>query len=867
MATYRDPFREVGAGFQRGTDALAEGLLRAREERIRQQDIQTQMGMRAEDIAREGQYRQDDLNRREGSTAIAQANAQLEAASTKLARLNALPLEQQEQYGATRADLERTIERLSQVVAGGEQFAAGMMRTLNQERTTAGMPAIPALIGQASGQASVGERRLSADETLRAANSQELRELQAQLNGLNPESITAASTLHTIVTRVRALQNAPLMPGDEEYAAAALASVEDALERIQSDPAFEQLWRNYLLRDAASTDRAQAEAVGADIENELRRLAVATGEQALERGEVDIARARLDIEQAQEVITGMRFDNYSQAFEAWSQFGAIHPDYRSELLAQFGGDEEAMEARSRSNFNRWQQAEEDRAGLLGIEVRRGEQLLDLGAYELESAEYARTRRTMDAVMASFDNWQERIASMVVNGDRSRLMHLETVLAGEGMLDPQLYASLVEAGITDEYLRSVIDEAGENAYFRDKSREVAVALANAEVRSALATGQQTSASARTIIAQSLTPDEIDGWFYSLTREEREALGGESVLAGMKRESRTAAFLSGEPQRQHAYQQASAIMATLPRNEAEAEEMAQAVYNVLIRAEGIGEEFAEAMFRGVQGLWDRDSAEWEMEIERHKMAMDLIRAQIAELNARAATAGQSAASLDPTMFNALRQGLAEERQSWQTQSDMLLTRMEQSECVVTEFGSSVEFGRRITSRGANAGSDECRMLTIQYEGAQNIVQQVGTDMAMLNFGMSGGAVGGARVPQFPQETPLPGDDEGQPARDWGDAGDGTDIPPPVPPPPGEGRTPDGDYTAATHVNPEADWRGASNAGLAPRHVMTQMANDIIEGFATWGQFDSWAEGMGYSDTQASMIRREIEAIIQVYGGMRD
>jgi hypothetical protein len=100
-----------------------------------------------------------------------------------------------------------------------------------------------------------------------------------------------------------------------------------------------------------------------------------------------------------------------------------------------------------------------------------------------------------------------------------------------------------------------------------------------------------------------------------------------------------------------------------------------------------------------------------------------------------------------------------------------------------------------------------------------------------------------------------------------GGGVPPPPPVPPPPGQGRTADGDYTSATHYDPNQDWAGASNAGLAPRPVLMQMANDIREGIGNPGQFREWADGMGYSDGQRELIWREIQAIIAAHGGMRD
>lgn len=840
MSDYRDPLREAQTAWQQGTQGVIEGLSKRYGETLRQDDIK-----RADTI------RTDDLARREGATAYATASQQLQQASEQLARLTALPPETQQQYAVTMAQLNTRIGELQNVVTAGERFAADMLR--NMQGANQALPPVPALIGQAAGQAGAGERILAGEQTTRQANSNDLRAIRAELSldGIDPTDPTVAFRVHSAVARAQALAEKPVMPGDEQFAQETVAMAKHVLEVLRTEPMYEQLWRNYLLRDQASTDQAVATATAVDLENDLRRQSATLGE--------------VTIDQARTTLAGMEIANYETAFDLWNRTGVIHPNYSDSLLRQFGGDTAQLEARSIGNFDRWQRMSAAQEELLNIDLRLGElnvqggvlglstaataegravethaRLMRMQDLQLGAEEYVQNRRTMQSVLDAYDNWAERVASMVVNGDLPRLRHLITVADAGGLLDGDLYASLMEGGVTGDYLRQLVSEASANEAFRNHSRDVATRLATLEVRSAVATGQQVSATARTVVAQTLDPDEVEAWFYSLTREEREAMGGEVMLSGMRREARVGAFLSGEPMRQQAYQQASAIMATLPRNAAEAADMANAVYLVLTEA-GIDEAFAEAMFSGVQGLWDRDRTRFDMELELHKFNMRLIEAQIAEAWARANK--KDGEGMDATQMNALRQVYAEERQHWQTIADMTVSQMEQGGCVVV---SSRDFVTGLTrhDRGPNAGSTECQALTSDYDSSQTIIRNIAGYVAAL------GGSGRRDAPTFypsPQGAPGPAD-TGNPNDTYGAWRDVEPAPPPA--------------------EQSARYRGASEAGIFTRPQLQAMATDVEGGVGTLAQLRSeLVNNVGLSETQADAAIAEVRGMLPFGYGIDD
>lgn len=204
---YRDPLRGLAEGAQTGMEGIASGLLRAREERLRQGDITRVERQRQGDIERERANVMDGLARNQAQIALTQVQSTL----SELDRNRPTEADDLTEYNSLRSALLQYADQMTAVLRAddGRAWTAWMAASNGQvpiqragetltmaipgregEVTKGGQPAttmvsMPALVGVASGFGAAAAKDDEARRQARVANGERVAEQYGWLTNID----------------------------------------------------------------------------------------------------------------------------------------------------------------------------------------------------------------------------------------------------------------------------------------------------------------------------------------------------------------------------------------------------------------------------------------------------------------------------------------------------------------------------------------------------------------------------------------------------------------------------------------------------------------------------------------------------------
>lgn len=182
-----------------------------------------------------------------------------------------------------------------------------------------------------------------------------------------------------------------------------------------------------------------------------------------------------------------------------------------------------------------------------IQIKQGEQNIELGEFMKEDREYIRGRRGWENSIKDRAALDEVITSAVANGDDKELDHLMNVLAGGGAVSPDLYQGLMSAGVTLETLEESYGDALNSNEWREKKHSLDMTemkLAEDQLFRSTTLNELELASAQGAyadqVAHQMTPAEIKAALAdprsSLSQFRSSGVLSESTISNMKTNSR-------------------------------------------------------------------------------------------------------------------------------------------------------------------------------------------------------------------------------------------------------------------------------------------------------------------------------------------
>lgn len=887
MAEYRDPLRSASEGFGLGLEGLVQGLMTARQERLRQEDIarereniewqrwwmETIEGQRQEE--RTEDILRDDAQRAEDQALTADANARNAAAadlqaireaaarlqgeeqspevSLAIARSQALIRALEAVIASPRGQAEAAYQR---VMSGGVALPTGEETVIPAGVFEGGeapeqviprmMPNVPVGVGIAgvAGTAEAAGREREQSDAVRARNTEYV---QSALNRLMTGTINfsdpqVVAQLTSLLVQAEGAMNMPLLPGAEDLPGQLKGVLERMLSAIPEDPNTVEL-REIAMRIARS-DASTAESQAAIARHGVTAagLANVAAAQGIRLGEVTY-------DQAVENLRIAKSTGFSDAMQRWRETGMLATDdpYRQQVIdALFGqrsDPEAAFLAASQQNYKQWNERILTQDELMDIAKVEGERRNELLSMEMDQMEYIRSRQPLTDALEDVSAVDSIVERAILQGDSARLRELLYTLVNDG--DSDLAAALRAGGVTAEGLKAQIRQAEGNAEFTRRSRELALEEAGLAMERARLEGMTLSADVRSRMAASLTPDEIDAWYLGLSDEDRALVGGDIGLAGMRRDAAVMDFLAREPVREHAYQMASALLGTVQETTAEQERAAERVYQLILDATGDAR-YAASMAEGALNAWQRGNTAWDMEVLKHDLNMNLLRAQANELNARAAQYGtEDSGGMTPESLNALRAAYAEERQAWRAIQDSVLGQMQQNECSTLQWNDRLQM-MEVTGPGRNSGTPACQELNSRYAETEVVLVGIADNVAALT--------GTSPRPYGQATTPVPIPDPNAPA---GEPTEGEEAP---------------RGTVTNPMTPEAlnePPPGLVDVGVTDitENQITQMAEILRSGEGTAGQLRVQLVQTGkYTPAQRDAIIAMVEQRARMIGNRR-
>lgn len=793
MAEYRDPLRSASEGFGLGLEGLVQGLMTARQERLRQEDIarereniewqrwwmETIEGQRQEE--RTEDILRDDAQRAEDQALTADANARNAAAadlqsvreaaarlqgeeqspevSLAIARSQALIRALEAVIASPRGQAEAAYQR---VMSGGVALPTGEETVIPAGVFEGGeapeqviprmMPNVPVGVGIAgvAGTAEAAGREREQSDAVRARNTEYV---QSALNRLMTGTINfsdpqVVAQLTSLLVQAEGAMNMPLLPGAEDLPGQLKGVLERMLSAIPDDPNTVEL-REIAMRIArADASTAESQAAIAQYGVTAAGLANVATKQGIRLGEVTY-------DQAVENLRITQSTGFSDAMQRWRETGMLATDdpFRQQVIdALFGqrsDPEAAFLAASQQNYKQWNERILTQDELMDIAKVEGERRNELLSMEMDQMEYIRSRQPLTDALEDVSAVDSIVERAILQGDSARLRELLYTLVNDG--DSDLAVALRAGGVTAEGLKAQIRQAEGNSEFTRRSRELALEEAGLAMERARLEGMTLSADVRSRMAASLTPDEIDAWYLGLSPEDRALVGGDIGLAGMRRDAAVMDFLAREPVREHAYQMATALMSTTQMTAVQQGLAAESLYALLLEATG-DPQFAGAMTEGALRAWERGNTAWDMEVLKHDLNMKLLRAQANELNARASQYGTEETGMTPESLNALRGAYAEERQAWRAIQDSVLGQMQQNECSTLQWNDRLQM-MEVTGPGRNSGTPACQELNSRYAETEVVLVGIADNVAALT--------GTSPRPYGQPTTPVPIPDPNAPA----------------------------------------------------------------------------------------------------------
>jgi len=560
----------------------------------------------------------------------------------EIARLMAIP-EDSEDKSARLGELQRLDEQLNSVFAASRQGDAANLWS----RVMAEAGIAPTL-GGAAGTATNLERELASTEEVKNANTQILLNFTALL-GSNPTQKGFVSQLGAQIGLIENMINTglPLTEAGRQQLEALPGMINAVRTALGNDPEFQQYLERLNAIEAAAARKAGLE------------------------------------------VSSM----VSSMVENWMQTGIVPEGEEAAMRAYLGGmSPEAFAVETQANLTRARERRNSRDASISLANDLLSAQIDDAQHNTSVSRYRAGREQMldgvtDAVKA-----REVIQGAVLTGDMQMLALISRELEDP---DSARGAYWRAAGLTAAGLREKMDEAAMSADYQLVVKETALLNARAGLETARRVGFTNAVTDRLAIMENagrgLAPNEVEGWFDSLSPSEQQILMGpggsrESAIRGIKDFSRLNQLAVAQPLRADAMSRATMLL-NLPIPGAQngvltseaigiMNQRAGDIYDILLPE--FGHEFASQFQLGAAELAGRGAKAWEWELMAKEWSAKLLQAQTYDAYASAAARGRTGAE-KPFDWKPYRDGVSDAIDSLTDTMRSVVRLQEQGGCI--------------------------------------------------------------------------------------------------------------------------------------------------------------------------------------------